>query len=115
MSKGFIRQDYMRHLKLGKNRKKLQKWRKPKGMHSKMRQKRKGYPKTVSIGYGTPKEGSGKIKGLIPMRINNIAELNKIGKENIAVISARIGARKKIDLIKKAEEMKIKILNLGVK
>ena len=115
MTKGFIRQDYMRHLKLGKNRKKLQKWRKPKGMHSKMRQKRKGYPKTVSIGYGTPKDEAGKIKGNIPMIINNIDELNNIGKENIAIISRRIGARKKINIIKKADEMKIKILNLGVK
>ena len=80
-----------------------------------MRQKRKGYPKTVSIGYGAPRNESGKIDGLIPLRINNINELNNVGKENAVIISGRIGARKKIDVIKKAEEEKIKILNLGAK
>ncbi len=108
----FLRQDYMRHLKLGKNRKKLQKWRRPKGIHSKMRRQRKGYPVSPSPGYKKSKAERNKINGLIPVLINNLKDLEKINKTSIAVLSRKIGAKKKIEIIKKAEEMKLKILNL---
>ena len=111
----FLRQDYMRHSKLGKNRKKLQKWRRPKGIHSKMRRQRKGYPVSPSVGYKRPKTERNKINGHMPILINNLNDLGKIKKDCIAVLSGNVGARKKIEIIKKAEEMKIKILNLGVK
>ena len=41
MKKKFLRRDSVRFSKIGKNRKKIQKWRKPKGRDSKMRLKRK--------------------------------------------------------------------------
>lgn len=111
MSKEFKRQDYMRHLRLGKKYKRVS-WRKPKGIHSKMRLGRVGYPKSVKIGYKSPRIQSGKINDLIPHLIHNVAELSSLAKNNLAII-ARVGARKKLEIIKKAEEMKIKILNLG--
>ncbi len=111
MSKEFKRQDHMRYGKIGKNRKKIQRWRRPRGRHSKMRLKRKSYPATVSAGYKTAKSEAGRINGLIPVRIQNTKDLEKIGKENIAIL-AKIGAKKKLEILKMAEERKIKILNV---
>ncbi len=112
MGKKFIRQDYMRYIKLGKHRKKLLKWRRPRGTHSKMRRQRKGYPASPGVGYKNSKMNRGKIESLIPILINNINDLKKVGKENILIISRKIGAKKKIDLLKKISEMKLKVLNM---
>ena len=109
--KRFLRQDMMRYSKIGKRRKKLQKWIKPKGRHSKIRQKRKSYPRFVSIGYKKAKEDYGKIKGMTPILIYNLKDLERADKKNIIVIG-KIGAKKKIEIFKKALDMKLKILNL---
>src|SRR3989344_5482550 len=105
MTPKFVRQDYMRHLKLGKNRKKLQKWRKAKGRHSKMRKKRKGYPISPSIGYKSQKV-------MERVLINNMNDLKHLTKKVPVIIASRLGAKKKMEIIKKAQEMNIKILNI---
>lgn len=111
MTKEFLRQDISRHSKIGKNRKKLQKWRRPKGRDSKMRLKRKSYPKTVSIGYGSPRTTSGKIEGNTPVLVYNMKDLQQITSGQSAIV-AKIGAKKKMELIKFATENKIKLLNI---
>ncbi len=112
MARNFLRQDFMRHIKLGKHRKKLQKWRRPKGRHSKMRNKRKGYPVSPGAGYKKSRNERGKILRLYPKLVTNIKDLTGADKDNIIIIASRVGARKRIELIKKAEEMKLKILNI---
>ena len=112
MAKRFLRTDYMRLSKLGKNRKKLQVWRRARGMHSKIRRRRRGYPEMPLIGRRTPKKQANKVNGLIPVLVHNLNELGRTTKNNIIII-ARIGAKKKIELIKKAKEMNLQILNLG--
>lgn len=107
MTRKFLRQDWMRHSKFGKNRNKLQKWRRPKGRHSKMRNKRINYPKNPLIGYKSSKKTLSKK----PQLVHNMAEL-LTAKKGEKVIIARIGSRKKIELIKKAQEEGISILNL---
>jgi len=109
----FLRQDTVRHLRLGKNRRKLQKWRRPRGRHSKMRKKRFSYPRMPSVGYKTPTEKAGKINGKIPVLIENLKQLDLCKKENILILSRRIGAKKKIEIIKKAKEKGLELLNLG--
>jgi large subunit ribosomal protein L32e len=110
-NKKFIRRSMKRFSKLGKNRKKLQKWNKPKGRDNKMRLKRKSYPATVSVGYGSSRKERGKIDGKIPMLIYNTKDLDKIKENNIAIL-AKIGAKKKLEIIKLAEEKKIRLLNI---
>ena len=107
----FIRRDSNRYSKIGKNRKKLQKWRKPKGRDNKMRERRAGYPKSPSVGYKSPRNKFGKInrKGLSLGR--NIKDLEKAGK-NSRVIIGNVGAKKKLILIRKASEMKFEIANV---
>ena len=90
-TKKFIRQDSSRYSKLGKNRKKLQSWRKPKGRDSKMRLSRKSYPATVSVGYKTSKAQSGKIQGKIPVLVYNTKDLEKLTKEELISLFAENG------------------------
>lgn len=115
MARRFLRQDTSLFFKLGRGRRKLQKWRKPKGRHSKMRQKRKSYPTSPSIGYRSSSKERGKINNLYPILIENLSDLNKASKDSILLLSSRLGAKKKLEIIKKADEKKIKILNLGGK
>jgi len=110
MSKEFTRTDVSRYLKLGR-RKKRRTWRKAKGRDNKIRLKRFGYPTSPTIGHKSPKQESGKIKGLTPVLVRNVKDLEKLDKDSIPIL-AKIGAKKKLDVIKKAEEMKIKILNV---
>ncbi len=112
MAPKFLRSDTVRHLRLGKKRRNLQKWRRPRGRHSKIRKGRVGYPAAPSIGYKQNKTHSGKIKGKYVAYVENLNDLNAVPKDAIVVLSRRIGARKKIDIIKKATEMKISILNM---
>lgn len=110
--KKFIRRDSKRYSRIGKNRKKLQKWRKPKGRDNKMREKRAGYPVNVSVGYKSSKKTKGKINDLTPCRVYNLNDLEKAGNDSIVIIG-KIGAKKKAEIIKKAVEMKLKIGNMA--
>jgi len=115
MNRKFVRSGTYRFSRLGKGRPKLQKWRRPRGKHNKTRLKRFSYPVQPGIGFGTPRINSGKVQGLIPIVVNNLNELQALNNKNIAIISQKVGARKKIDMIKKASELKIKIANVGGK
>lgn len=112
MIKKFLRQDIARHSKLGKNRPKLEKWRKPKGRHSKMRLYRKSYPASPSIGYGSSKEELGNVKGKKPVLVSNKSDLENITKNNIIILSTRLGARKKMEILKMITEKNLEVYNL---
>lgn len=112
MAKGkFLRRIWKRHSKLGKRRKKKQVWRKPKGRDNKMREKRKGYPAVVSIGY---KKGR---KKKVPFVVRNINDLNKIKKspEKYFITLGKLGKKKKIEILKKAKDAGIPIQNINIK
>jgi large subunit ribosomal protein L32e len=113
MVKKFLRSETVRLLRLGKKRKKLQKWRKPRGRHNKMRKKRVGYPSTPSIGYGTPIKLRGIINGKRPILVSEMRDLEKITAGHVAVLSRRLGAKKKIEIIRSANERKIHLLNVS--
>jgi len=95
----FKRQDYFRYKKIGRK----DKWRRPRGRHSKQRRCMKGKLKMPKIGYS-----KGKNVNEIPV-ITNLNEITNIRGE--ALISSRIGLKKAKEIIKKAKEMGIKILN----
>lgn len=112
MTRQFLRVDTVKYSRLGKGRRKLRKWRRPRGKQNKVRLCRAGYPVMPSIGFKTPRNLSGKIEGLTPKLVHNINELASLAKNEIAII-ARVGAKKKMEMLKKADELKIKILNIG--
>jgi len=108
----FLRRTWSRYSKLGKRRKKKQVWRKPTGRDNKMREKRKGYPAVVSIGYRSNKKSRDKLMDKKPVKINNLRELEKIKENEIAIIGG-VGKKKKIEIANKAKEMKIELYNMN--
>jgi len=110
----FLRRNWNRQFRLGKRRKKKRIWRRPTGRDNKMREKRKGYPSSVGIGNKRQTSSRGKLEDKKVMMIRNLKDLEKIGKGSIGVVS-NIGKRKKIELAKKAKEMKIELWNINVK
>ena len=74
-----------------------------------MREKRKGYGLTVSIGYGNNREERGKVNGKEIVKVNNLHELEKVSNNQIVVLG-NIGKKKKLEIAKKALDKKIEIL-----
>lgn len=103
----FLRRTWNRYSKLGKGRKKKQVWRRPSGRDNKMRERRRGYPARVSIGYKNPEKKENH------MIIKNLNDFKKIEKNSVIIIG-HIGMKKKIEIAKKALEGKIEIANLNV-
>ncbi|MEM5777225.1 MAG: 50S ribosomal protein L32e [Candidatus Aenigmatarchaeota archaeon] len=88
-------------------------WRRPRGRDNKMRIKEKAKGKRPSIGFGAPKS----LRGLHPsgfkeILISNIKELERVDKAKEAVrIAAKVGKKKKAEIVTKAKEFGIKVLN----
>lgn len=89
-------------------------WRKPKGITNKMRLNRKGHTPNVRPGYGTPTKDKNLLAGLEIVSITSIDQLETIDPKVHCVILGRVGKQKKLDMIAKAEEKNIKIINLKV-
>jgi len=104
----FIRSKWRTQSKLGRGRKKLRKWRKPNGRDTKMRLQKKGNPPIVKIGYKKQKKEQKPV-----IKVYNLKDLEKVKDKEI--ILGRIGNRKKIEIVKKAKELKITIVNLSTK
>lgn len=110
--KKFLRKDTCKILRLGRRKKKLRKWRRAKGRHSKIREKRRSYLKAPTIGYKRQIGTRGLIAGLKPKIIHNSKELSNIGPGEI-IILGKVGKRKKIEIAKAVIEGKKRILNLN--
>ncbi len=103
----FRRQESWRYKRVKKS------WRRPRGIDSRMRQKKKGLPKSVNAGYKGPKE----TRDLHPLGyrevlVHNLKELGLINPDvEIARIAHTVGARKRSQIIDNAETLGITIIN----
>lgn len=104
----FLRQDHHKKARLKK------KWRRPKGLHSKVRLKLHGRARKVSMGYRSPKETRGlHNSGLNQRIVRSAGDLESLdSKKDGIVISSSIGNKKRIAMIKKAKGAGFKILNI---
>ena len=88
-------------------------WARPRGKDSKMRYGIKGWPKSVGIGYKSPKV----LRGLHPSGLEEVLVYRPEDLDSIDPVrqSARIGhtvgTRKRTAIVEKAREQKIRILN----
>jgi large subunit ribosomal protein L32e len=103
----FRRQEWFRYKKLGKS------WRKPRGLHSKMRKGLKYRPKMVSVGYRSPRKARGlHPSGFRDALIHNVKELEVLDpKTQAARIGHSVGTRKRVEIEARADEIGIRILN----
>lgn len=88
-------------------------WRYPKGIHSKLRKKLRGKIKQPSIGYSSPREVRGlHASGLKPILVFTKNQLLNIKQGEGVILSAKVGKRNKIELLKVIKEKKIPLLNI---
>jgi len=106
----FLRTDWHKKIRLGRGVKKNQKWHGAKGRQNKLRLNRKGRMQRPKVGWGAEGDVKGFIKGMEAVRVENVAEVEAV-KKGQGIIIAKVGAKKRIAMIAKAEEMKITILN----
>jgi len=106
----FLRTSTLKKVRLGLRRKKKQKWRRARGRHNKIREKKKGKLQKVEIGFRTREKERGKILGKIPVFVKNLSDAEKIKKEDLVII-AKVGKRKRLEIEKKIEEKGGGILN----
>ena len=103
----FRRQEWFRYAKLGI------KWRKPRGMHSKMRRHYKYRPTIVSIGF----RGPALVRGLASSGFQEVLVYNPSHLDAIdptiqaARIGGTVGGKKRTTIIEKADQLKIRVLN----
>lgn len=90
-------------------------WRKPKGIDNKMRQKRRGWPRTVNSGYRSPKAVRHlHPSGMEEVAVFNVGDLTIVDPETqVARIGGTVGRRKRRFILKEARELGIRILNPG--
>lgn len=91
------------------------KWRRPRGGTSKMRVGLRGWPPLVSAGYGTPKRTSHlHPSGYRDVVVSNPRELEDLDpKVYVAKIAHTVGERKRLQIIEKADELGVRVLNRG--
>lgn len=90
------------------------KWRAPKGMHSKLRRKRKGKGLLPSIGYSSPRKFKGLSKeGLIQVNVSNSSQLVSLTKKHGVILSRYLGTRKRLALLEKIKAMGLRVINIS--
>ena len=101
----FLKQDAHKIKSLAQN------WRAPRGTHSRMRRKFKSYRLQPSVGFSSPRKVRGlSSDGFKQNRVSSIKELE--ATKDSCIIGGTVGTRKKVELLKKAKELKLKVLNV---
>ena len=103
----FKRQEWFRYSKLG------EKWRKPKGIHSKMKRQLKRRPPMVDIGFRGPVAARDlHPSGFEEVLVYNVDGLEGIDPKKQAVrIGGTVGTKKRIAIEDRADELGIRVLN----
>ncbi|MCS7141290.1 MAG: 50S ribosomal protein L32e [Candidatus Nitrosocaldus sp.] len=103
----FVRQESWRYVRVKEN------WRRPRGIDSKMRLQVKGWPAIVKVGYRGPRVARYlHPSGYRDVLIHNVDELSKLDPaRDAARIASTVGARKRAQIVSKAKELGIKVLN----
>ncbi|MEE9116290.1 MAG: 50S ribosomal protein L32e [Thermoplasmata archaeon] len=103
----FKRQEWFRYVRLGDS------WRKPRGLHSKMRRGYKYRPNLVSTGYRGPKAVRGfhpsGFQEVMVFRVEDLEEVDP--KKQAARIGHSVGSKKREEIEKVADEKGIRVLN----
>lgn len=109
----FVRQESWRYKRIA-----VSSWRKPKGIDNhQRRQKFRGRPGLVKIGYGGPKVARGlHPSGFTDNLVYNIDDLQKLNPKTDGVrIAHGVGTKKRLEIVAMAVEKKLKIFNARVR
>lgn len=103
----FKRQEWHRYSKLGEG------WRRPKGIHSKMKRGLKRRSPVVDIGYrGPAKVRDYHPSGFREVLVHNVDGLESVDPKVEAVrIGGTVGTRKRLEIQERADDLGIRVLN----
>lgn len=92
-------------------------WRRPRGRHSKVKRKEKGKVPMPTVGWGAKASERGlHPSGFMEVVVCSFTDLKRLdAKSQAAKISSTVGGRKRAEIVKAAEGMKIRVLNPGLK
>ncbi len=90
-------------------------WRRPRGVTSRMRKEKSGWPALVKAGRGSPTATKGRHpRGLIERFVRNEADLEGLNpKIHIIRLSGRLGERRRLVLVERAKSLNVHIANPG--
>jgi large subunit ribosomal protein L32e len=105
----FLRDEGFRYKRIPKN------WRRPTGYTSKLRINLKYRPSKVRVGFRGPKIVRGlHASGFKEVMIHTVKELETIDPKKQAVrIGGTVGTKKRLEIAKRADELAIRVLNMG--
>lgn len=105
----FVRQESWRYKRVKPS------WRRPRGIDSKMRLEKNGWPRSPKIGHRSPRMvRETHPTGLKEVLIHRPEDLGPIDpEEHVARIAHTVGARKRLQIIERAEELGVHVLNPG--
>ncbi|MEL9990789.1 MAG: 50S ribosomal protein L32e [Thermoproteus sp.] len=108
----FVRIDQWRYVRIEDSG-----WRKPRSLDNKIRQQRKGYPPKVKTGYRKPAIARGlHPSGFVEALVYRPEDLDALDPKVHAVrIASSVGLKKRLEILKKAEEKGFYVLNPGKK
>jgi large subunit ribosomal protein L32e len=110
MSKDIYRREVHRRKRLTKT------WRRPKGRHSKVKRKERFVQKMPSSRNRSKAETRNMHpSGFNEILVRNVGEISVVDPKKYVVRIARVGRRKKIEMLEKAKKMKIKVININIK
>jgi large subunit ribosomal protein L32e len=104
----FLREDYQKRACIPLP------WRRPRGVHSKLRHRFAGHRALVDPGYGSPKEVYGlSPSGYEQILVHTINEMKNLNsKTQGAILGSTIGLPRKIALLTEAKKLGVKVLNV---
>jgi len=89
-----------------------EKWRATKGKQNKLRQHQKSKGNYPNPGYGSPKSLRFiHPSGFQEVFVRNLKDLENLNERQAARIASSIGRKKRLEIMKIAEQRKLKILN----
>ena len=88
-------------------------WRRPRGVDSKMRMDAKGWPRMVNVGYGGPRTARHlHPSGYTEIIVRNLGQIDGLDPTMQAIRIARnVGGKKRREIITRAKEKKLHVLN----
>lgn len=103
----FVRQESWRYVRIHPE------WRKPKGVDNKMRRQDKGWPVLVRVGYRGPVASRGlHPSGHFESLVHKIGDLEGlVPGRDVARIGGTVGAKKREQILSRATELGIRIVN----
>lgn len=90
-------------------------WKKPRGLHNKLKDSKRGCGPSVMDGYRTPVEVRGlHISGLAIVHVANVSTLTGVDKATHGIVISRVGAKRQLEIMAAAHKAGIRVLNHNV-